>query len=561
MDAEIVHRAGIPLSKLGGLPPPKASFLTIKQPIINLKPAQREAPVGLEWHERRSNRETEGARMFEAAMTSRLTADWPVSISSANAEILVSAIATRSRLRQLERDDDYMRRMLRLFQNNVIGHQGIQLQMKIKEPAPALKPQKADPANPNAKLSNKPRFQFDTEANQLVQAAWLEYLKPQNCTVSRNMSGVKLQRLIVRCWKRDGAIMVRKYRGFPNPFAFAVRPMEIDYLNFWNCGKNPENGNQIQFGIEYDDFDAPIAYWILSRHPGDVLGNNSQKIYQTRVPAEDIYMIFDVDRANQLVGMPDFCSIATRLNSLHRYEDAEAVAARVAACKGGFISKTLPTEYTGPVDQRGNSLEEMSPGMVEIGDPGEEWHDIDPKHPMEAYGSFVKGMLRGASSGGGLAYNSVANDLENINYSSFKAGRLEDVAQYRADQTNVTEQLMQPWFEDWLQFALLTGKLKLPMAKSEKILSGVNWQPRVWDSVEPMKEIQAQILAVEAGFTSRRRVIAEDGGTLDDVDEEREEDQLSEQTHNIQPEPVTNPSIQKGAVAEQGAPSKSAGET
>ena len=87
----------------------------------------------LEWNERKSIRTVEGKRMFAAAQVSRLNIDWPISISSANAEILVSAIATRSRLRQLERDDDYMRRMLRLFQNNIIGHNGIMLQMKIKD--------------------------------------------------------------------------------------------------------------------------------------------------------------------------------------------------------------------------------------------------------------------------------------------------------------------------------------------------------------------------------------------------------------------------------------------
>jgi len=557
LEAEIVSEKAVrKAGEIAVLPPVKAAETTPKETIITVKTIEKP----LEWNERKSVR-SDGKRMFASAMTSRLTADWPVSISSADAEILVSAIATRSRLRQLERDDDYMRRMLRLYQNNVIGHQGIQLQMKIREPAPALKPQSADPANPNAKVSNKPRFQFDTEANQMVQDAWKEFLKPQNCTVMRNMSGVNLQRLSVRAWKRDGAIMVRKYRGFNNAFGFAVRPLEIDFLNFWNVGKNPLNGNNIKFGIEYDEFDCPIAYWILSRHPGEVLPNNSDKVYQTRVPAEDIYMIFDVDRANQLVGMPDFCSVATRLNALHKYEEAEAVAARVAACKGGFVSKELPTEYDGATDSRGNSLEEMSPGMVEMGEPGEVWHDIDPKHPMDAYGSFVKGMLRGGAAGAGLAYNTVANDLEGVNYSSFKAGRLEDTAQYQYDQQHIIDQLMQPMFEDWLPFAMLKGKIKMPLAKEDKILSGVNWQPRVWQSVEPLKECQADILEVEAGFATRREKIAERGGNIDEVDETREEDQLSEQTHNIQPAPISQPTITKGAVAEQGAPPSSAGET
>lgn len=497
--------------------------------------------TGEEWHQKRAVK-SDGKRMFAAAMTSRLTADWPVSISSANAEILVSAIATRSRLRQLERDDDYMRRMLRLFQNNVIGHQGIQLQMKIKDPAPA---------SVSATGNKKPLFNFDTEANQTVQAAWKNYLRPENCTVMRNMSGVKLQRLTVRCWKRDGAIMVRKHRGFDNPFRFAVQPLEIDYLNFFNCGKAPITNNQIQFGIEFDRFDCPVAYWILSRHPGDVLGNEMQSVYQTRVPAEDIYMIFDIDRANQLLGMPDFCSIATRLNALHKYEEAEAVAARVAACKGGFISKTIPTEYTGQTDSRGNAIEEMSPGMVEMGEVGETWNDIDPKHPMDAYGTFVKGMLRGGSAGANLSYNTVANDLEGVNYSSFKAGRLEDTAQYQNDQTEIIDMLMQPWFDDWLPFAILSGQIKMPITKAKKIQAGVNWQPRVWDSVEPDKRATSDILEIQAGLASRREKVAERGKSIDEIDEEREEDKASEEAHGLTPQmDVVNPSIPKGSGQE-----------
>lgn len=124
----LTRAGGIPISQAGGLP-------AIKNQLIEVNKAEK--PVGYtgeEWHQKRNFRsKSDAVRMFAAAQVSRLTADWPISISSANAEILVSAIATRSRLRQLERDDDYMRRMLRLFQNNIIGHQGIMLQMKIKD--------------------------------------------------------------------------------------------------------------------------------------------------------------------------------------------------------------------------------------------------------------------------------------------------------------------------------------------------------------------------------------------------------------------------------------------
>lgn len=265
-------------------------------------------------------------------------------------------------------------------------------------------------------------------------------------------------------------------------------------------------------------------------------------------------MLSDPDRCNQLYGMPDFCSIATRLNALHKYEEAEAVAARVAACKGGFIERELPTEYTGPTDDKGNAMEELSPGVVEQGEPGEKFINIDPKHPMEAYGNFVKGQLRGASAGSALNYNDVANDYEGVNYSSLKAGRLESKSQFEYDQVLVIEQLMQPWFEAWLPFAIMTGQIGMPMDKREKILTGVGWQPRTWQSVEPLKEVQADAAEIQAGLASRREKIAERGRNIDDIDEEREEDKASEKDHGLEEQPpdVVNGTDPKKPRQDQG---------
>ncbi len=475
-------------------------------------------------------------RMFASAQVSRLTGDWPVSISSADSEVLVSAIATRSRMRQLERDDDYMRRMLRLYQNNVIGHQGIQLQMKIKNSSAA---------------GGKPSY--DTDANTAVQTAWKNALKPKNCCVNRSLSGVQLQRMVIRAVKRDGAILIRIFRGFKNDFAFALQPLEIDFLNFFFCGRAPGSGNLVKFGIEYDQYDAPVAFWILSRHPGEVFSqDNYGKTYQTRVPASDILIIQDFDRANQRLGMPDLCSVATRLNMLHKTLEAVAVATRAGAAKMGFIEREKATEYEGKVDPEGNPIEELSPGSIEQLGDGEKFVGFDPKQPTEALQPFVKEELRGASAGAGLDYAAVANDRESENYSSLKAGRLETKAQYEWDQMMITEQLMQPWFEEWLPFAIASGQLEIPATKIQKILDGENWQPRVWASVEPMKEVQADLLEISGKLASRREKIAERGRNIEDVDEELQEDFESLKAHGLDQLDAVKPVIQSGPETPDG---------
>ncbi len=46
----------------------------------------------------------------------------------------------------------------------------------------------------------------------------------------------------------------------------------------------------------------------------------------------------------------------------------------------------------------------------------------------------------------------------------------------------------------------------------------VQWIPSRWDWVDPLKDIQAQVLAMEAGITSRRKVVEATGYDVEEVE-------------------------------------------
>lgn len=48
----------------------------------------------------------------------------------------------------------------------------------------------------------------------------------------------------------------------------------------------------------------------------------------------------------------------------------------------------------------------------------------------------------------------------------------------------------------------------------------MQWIPPRWDWVDPLKDIQAQVLAMEAGITSRRKVVEATGYDVEEVDRE-----------------------------------------
>jgi lambda family phage portal protein len=464
-----------------------------------------------------SVRQNVGQRMYGAAQTSRLTQDWTISITSADAEILVSAIATRSRLRQLERDDDYFRNMLWLLENNVIGDQGIRLRMKARMP--------------DGKL--------ETSLNQAVEDAWNDYLSEENCCVSRDRNGIEVQRLWARCMARDGVFLLRKWRPFKNDYGYGVEPMEVDRLDHWWNRPAVGTANEIKFGMERDEFRAAVAYWILTRHPGDVFAYSATPRYRERVAASDVIGVWTIERAGQTIGMPLWPSVAKRLHNLYGYEESEQVAARAASAKGGWFKRDPKTagadDYIGEEDSQGNKLIDTAPGQWEELPVGFDPIINDPKHPTDAFPHFVKSQLRGAAAGGYLPYNSVANDLESVNYSSYKAGMNDARDGYKWIQRLGALKLMRPWFRDWLKYALIAGKIKgATINDYDRLKVADYWKPRRWAGLEPLKETQAAVISIEAGLDSARNIIEEQyNRDIEEVYDDQEHDNELAKAHNL----------------------------
>src|SRR6185369_9893201 len=123
-------------------------------------------------------------------------------------------------------------------------------------------------------------------------------------------------------------ILFRKHRPFNNAFSFALEPIEVDRLDHWWNRPAVGTANQIKFGMELDQFNAKVAYWILTRHPGEIFSNSSSARYRERVPADEIIYVGTIERAGQTIAMPLWPSIAKRLHNLWGYEESEQIASK-----------------------------------------------------------------------------------------------------------------------------------------------------------------------------------------------------------------------------------------
>jgi lambda family phage portal protein len=168
------------------------------------------------------------------------------------------------------------------------------------------------------------------------------------------------------------------------------------------------------------------------------------------------------------------------------------------------------------IDAGGNIITEAEPGTFETLPNGFDFKEFNPQHPSGNFSPFMKSVLRGIASGLNVSYNSLASDLESVNYSSIRAGTIDERDNWQTIQRWMIDAFCQPVFEDWLFQVIASGKINLPLAKFAKFNSP-KWQPRGWRWVDPLKDIQANILGIRSGVQTRADTVGEEGEDLEEM--------------------------------------------
>ena len=463
------------------------------------------------------------ARSFDGAKTDRLMFGFTTTPQHVNADLKVSWGALVARARELAKNDDYVRRFMRVARNNILGPQGIQLQAR------------------SVFTSGVKRGEPDSAANEAVETSWKAWSKRGHCDVTGRHSWRDVQCMVVDSVMRDGEAIVQLVPGYGNDHRFAVQLMDVASLP-WDYNEE-FRGNKVVMGVELDAVGRPVAYHFRSSDQGTTDYYNTAGKGYIRIPAvysdgsPRIIHMFRGEEVDQVRGFSGLASAIARLKMLSGYEEATLVAARIGASQMLFFEQGEgAAEYQGD-DQYadGAPIDEIEPGIARTLPPGWKAHAYDPKQPTTQYVDFTKQTLRGIAAGLGLSYITLANDLESVNYSSARVGVLEDREEWKGVQAWFVESLCQPVFESWLRMALLANQVTLasgaplPVDRYDKLLR-VHWMPRRWDWVDPLKDMQANKLAIELGVRTVSDVIRERGQDPDDVfaEKQREKQRMAE---------------------------------
>lgn len=490
-----------------------------------------------------------GASLGNPAMTS-----WRPQPGSADADMLLDLTELVPRSRDLDRNNGIARGILTTKVDNVVGT-GLRLAARPDYRALGWTAQQA------------------SEWSRNVESKWKAWWWSTACHAGDTLTGDQLTQQIFRSQLLNGAALALPLwipdRG--DGFATKLQTVESDRLR---TPYGMADTATMRNGIQFDDYGAPIGYWILKIHPGDVY----RFMYIARpedfefIPRytdfgrKRVLHIFASERSGQTTGKPLFSSILNLFKQVDRYTEAELAA----AVANSMIAMTIETPleeasilelFNGDHDQylaaRRQSAVAMSSGKVMPLFPGDKMSPFIPGRPATEFGAFTENIYRIIGCGTDLPYEWVTRNWTQSNYSSQRAALLEVWRAFTRERDNLGTQWMDPCYQLFMEEQVDAGNIDAPGFYDNKLAYlRCRWigPGRGW--VDPTKEAQAAQLRMQIQVSTLEDECAEQGKDWRDVYDQLAVEQLVRDELNLSPIPQQTEIKQILAPGTPGAPDK-----
>jgi len=279
-------------------------------------------------------------------------------------------------------------------------------------------------------------------------------------------------------------------------------------------------GGLVISGVEVNEGGKPVAFHIYKNWiPGLPLLRGLESV---RIDAADVLHLFRPDAAGQTRGMSRLASVLLRLRELDSLTDGQLVRLKIGALLAGFVTDSDGTllQDTGPPGEA--SLE---PGTMQRLRPGESVEFSKPPEIGSESNEFQRAVIREIGAGVQIPSFMLDHDMSQINFSSARVAIIAFRRRIEAWQDHFAFQMLRPVYRRWLTVELLSGRITAPL--NESTLRH-KWIAPKGQWLDPLKDAQAEALAINSGLTSRREAVAARGIDVESLDAEIANDRARE---------------------------------
>ena len=340
-----------------------------------------------------------------------------------------------------------------------------------------------------------------------------------------------MQQLCMLAWPMSGDVfaLVKRYPATPLlPYSLRLHLIAADRIRtptaaggigvLTTTGK-AANGNTIYDGVEVDGNGQIVAYYVANNYPyQDTIEPTEYtrvEAYGRRTGLPNILHIMDSERPDQYRGVPYLAQVVEPLLQMRRYTEAELMAAVVQAFFTAFVkteagSNDMPFNEVGGDNveevSRDPNEYEMGPGTVNMLDPGEDVVFGSPTHPNTGFDTFMRSLCEQVGAALEIPADLLLMSF-NASYSASRAALLEAWKAFRMRREWLANDFCQPAYELWLTEAVARGRIVAPGFLTDPLIRQAylqcQWIGPSQGQLDPTKEVQAAVLAIDNGLSNR----------------------------------------------------------
>ena len=274
---------------------------------------------------------------------------------------------------------------------------------------------------------------------------------------------------------------------------------------------------------------------------------------------------FGIREANQIRGIPCLTPILEDIFDLEEFKAAYKLKAATQALFTGVITseKDAPTPAVSTVDTIRSmqvptrDIPEALPhdvddvalgtGNIIALNPGEKFEMAESKVPATDYAKFIETELAQIAAGcgeGGLAYEMVLQKYSN-NYSASRATIAGQEKKFRNMRDTLAYGFCTPEWDQVIDWGIRRGIIEAPGYiegdwRYKQAVLAVTWIGPSPINIDPKKEVEAHILAIDAGLETKEQAVrelfqADYEETVERIQKEQEMAPAPVKTNNITP--------------------------
>jgi lambda family phage portal protein len=302
-------------------------------------------------------------------------------------------------------------------------------------------------------------------------------------------------------------------------------------------------------GVEVDEYGAAVAYYIRRAHAGDWF-SAAESLHWDRIERETewgrpiVVHDYDLDRASQHRGGAGiFTPVLQRMKMLAKYDGVELDAAIINSIFGAYLESPFDSQLVGEALDDGEHLTPYQderrkyhegPNDLVLGNaripllfPGEKINAVRSERPNGNFKAFESAVLRNAASAIGVSTQQMTGDWSDVNYSSARGALLEAWKTLGRRRHDFAKGFCAPIRACWLEESVETDDYPWPGNQRPDFpsfrgpLSRARWLGPALGWLDPVAEVQAAVMRMEAGLSTLEDEAALQGLEWEEVLEQR----------------------------------------